>query len=301
MQRIGANNVKGVLFAVLAGLCWGISGCCSQFLFTYKGMVSTWLSPVRLLGSGITMLIVAFFTQRKSLVETAKCKKDMIRILCYGVFGVMMSQFSLMTAIQHTNAATATVIQYVGPVFVMMVVCLRDRRAPRLGEVIAVILAVGGTYLIATHGDPTYLAVSPEGLIWCLISALAIVTYTLIPGDVPQRRSGPVTIGYAMTVGGIVLSLVFGVWNVPPLDFEAILFILATIFIGAVGGHSFYLAAIRHIGPIKSSIISSVEPLSSAVISVLWLGNTFMAIDIIGFAMILLTVFLLGGKKKQEE
>ena len=40
------ENFFGVLLTLAGGILWGFSGACGQFLFTQKGVVSTWLVPV---------------------------------------------------------------------------------------------------------------------------------------------------------------------------------------------------------------------------------------------------------------
>ena len=289
------KKTRGTIFAVIGGISWGFSGCCGQYLFDCKGIDPYWLSAVRLLTAGIILLCIAFFTSRKNLIDIWKSKSDAVKILCFGVLGMMMCQLSYLLAIRNTNAATATVIQYVGPVLVMVVVCISKRKLPTFTEFLSLILALVGTFLIATHGDPSNLVISPIGLMWCILAALAVVTYTLIPGDLTARRSGVVVSGYGMTIGGIVLSLICRVWSIPVhLDFETWLALCGIIIIGTVIAFSLYLQAVSDIGPVKASIIASLEPVSCAVISWLWLDTSFDRADILGFAAVISTVFCLS-------
>lgn len=38
------DSVKGALLTMFGGMCWGVSGCVGQYLFTRQGMDSTWLA-----------------------------------------------------------------------------------------------------------------------------------------------------------------------------------------------------------------------------------------------------------------
>lgn len=295
----GKRRARGVFYAVVGGICWGFSGCCGQYLFGEKGMDSNWLTAVRLLASGLILLAAALFTCRKQLFQALKSRGDLARILCFGVLGLMLCQLSYLTAIKYTNAATATVIQYAGPVLVMGVVCLRGQRLPRINEAAAILLAVAGTFLIATHGNPAHLVISQKGLVWCVVAALSVVAYTLIPGNLGDRYSSVVMNGIGMTAGGVALTLLFRAWTIPvTLDGQTMAAVVAIVVVGTVLAFSLYLQAIHEIGPVKASIIASVEPVSSAVISWLWLGSSFQLIDLVGFACILSTVFLLAWKGK---
>ena len=62
------------------------------------------------------------------------------------------------------------------PVGILIYSCIKDKVAPTLGEIISIILAIGGTFLIATHGQLDQLSMTPAGLFWGLFSALTYCT-----------------------------------------------------------------------------------------------------------------------------
>ena len=55
---------------------------------------------------------------------------------------------------------------------------------------ISIGLAIGGTFLIATHGKLDQLSVTPLGLFWGLFSALTYALYIILP--IALLRSGAV-------------------------------------------------------------------------------------------------------------
>ncbi len=296
------KQTKGTLCALIGGICWGFSGCCGQYLFSQKGFDSGWVTVVRLISAGVILTFISLLCQRKNLTATLSDKGDIARILAFGVLGMMFCQFSYMKAISLTNAATATVIQYTGPVLVMVIVCLRARRLPSLREGIALVFAVGGTFLIATHGDIGSLVLSREGMLWCMAAAVSVVLYTLIPEKVIQKRSSIVVSGLGMSVGGIVLLFLVRAWEIEIRpDAGALLALCAIVLVGTVLAFSLYLQAIADIGPVKASVIASIEPVSSALIAWAWLGQSFAPLDLVGFVLIISTVFLLAEKKSPGE
>ena len=48
------------MLAILGGVSWGISGVCSQYLFTQYDLSADWLTAIRMLLSGILLLVLAF-------------------------------------------------------------------------------------------------------------------------------------------------------------------------------------------------------------------------------------------------
>ena len=60
MEEDKKNNIKGYMLAILGGVSWGISGVCSQYLFTQYDLSADWLTAIRMLLSGILLLVLAF-------------------------------------------------------------------------------------------------------------------------------------------------------------------------------------------------------------------------------------------------
>lgn len=71
----------------------------------------------------------------------------------YGL-GLMLMQHTYFAGIGAGNAAVATVIQYICPALVICWVALRRKKVPGMGDMFAVVLAVGGVFLLATGEIP---------------------------------------------------------------------------------------------------------------------------------------------------
>ena len=164
--------MKGVLCTIIGGACWGISGTCGEYLCTYRGMDTRVLTDMRLLGAGIILCIFLACRERKKLQEFLHTPKALIHCIIFGVCGLMFTQFAYLTAISKTNAGTATVLQYLSAIIVLLVVCVKNRKLPVLRENIAIISCLLGTFLVATHGSFTSLYISKEGLLWDELAVL---------------------------------------------------------------------------------------------------------------------------------
>ena len=104
-------------------------------------------------------------------------------MLVYGVIGIAGCQMTYYMAVQDSNAGIATVLQYTAPVMIMVLLAIRNRKLPEANEILALVLAFGGTVLLATHGNLTQLSVSKTTLVLGLASAVATVFYNLVPGN----------------------------------------------------------------------------------------------------------------------
>lgn len=292
------KNTRGIFCTLLGGVLWGFSGACSDYLFTNYAMDSSWLTVVRMLGAGIALTAINLTGSRKRSFAIWKNRLDALQLVIFALLGLAFSQYAYLTSIDHSNAGTATVLQYLGPVLIMGLVCVKNRRLPDRREGIAIFLAVGGTYLLATHGNPKTMVLSQLGLIWGLLSAVSLALYTLLPAKIIPKWGSMIVTGWAMLLGGVAMALISRVWTIPvALDVYGWLAVGGVVVAGTLLAYTLYLQGVADVGAVRASMLASVEPVSATVISVLWLGTKFQWIDLLGFAAIMATVFLLAKKE----
>lgn len=290
---------RGSILTISGGILWGISGTCGQYLLQVKGLDSDWLVPIRLLCAGILLLFLCYIKQGKQIFATWKSKKDGADLLIFGMVGMSMCQYTYFTAIGYSNAGTATVLQYIGPVLIMLYVSARAGKIPGRYELLAAVLAMAGTFLLATHGKPGNLVISDKALFWGLCSAAALAVYTTQPGRLLKKYGSMVIAGWGMLIGGILLSLIFRPWEKHLfLDTQAVFGMIFIILFGTVTAFVFYLEGVNRVGPKKGSLLASVEPVSATIFSVLFMGISFGMLDLLGFACIISTIFLLTSGKE---
>ena len=201
------RTLRGFLCAALGGVCWGASGTVGQYLFTCQGVDSGWLTVVRMFLAGVVLLGGALVRHRPQLRAIWSDRRDALRLVLFSVGGLMTCQYTYLAAIRYSNSATATVLQYMGQALILLWVCLRARRLPTRREGIALVLALLGAFLLATHGSLTALALSPQALFWGLCAAVSLMLYTLLPGDLLRRYPVSVCTGCGMFIAGAALNI----------------------------------------------------------------------------------------------
>ena len=144
----------GVLATLVGGSFWGFSGTSASFLFDTYHVDTLWLMSVRQILAGLLFMVVVVARDRARLVKLWTTPVDRKQLLLFTAFGLLFNQFCYLSAVRLTNAGTATVLQCLQLVIIMGYTCITDRRKPRMREVIGIGLALGGTFLIATGGDP---------------------------------------------------------------------------------------------------------------------------------------------------
>ena len=258
-----------------------------------------------MLGAGMILLLLTIFTKKQETFCIWKHPAEAVRLVIFAIGGLMFSQFAYLTAISYSNSGTATVFQNTGIILVMILSCIFARRLPRSGEVAAAILTLIGVVLLATHGRLDGLVISGDALTWGGLAALALTTYTLLPGDLLRKWGTPLVNGFAMLIGGVVMAGSFRIWEKSwDFDLPIILALLAMVVLGTVIAFSFYLQGVSDIGPVKASMLACIEPVVATIVSALWLGTEFAPIDLCGFALIiggcLLVSLSEGGDEKKQ-
>ncbi len=291
------KSLLGVVLTLLGGVFWGFSGTCGQYLMQNCQMDTTFLVSVRLLVAGLILLVYGFMRDRKDMCAVWKSKKSGLQLVIFAIFGLAFCQFTYLEAIRHTNAGTATVLQYTSPVMIMAYACFAARRVPLKKEVLCVLLAIGGTYILATHGNPKAMAITPAGLVWGIVSAVAMTTYSLLPVELTKKHSGITVTAWGMLVAGIVFALATQSWNkVPVLDASGFWALAAMCLFGTVFAYTMYLCGVQKIGAVRASMLASIEPVAATLFAILWLKTPFVWVDIFGFICIFATVFILAKR-----
>jgi drug/metabolite transporter (DMT)-like permease len=158
-------------------------------------------------------------------------------------------------------------------------------------------LAFLGTVLLVTHGDWTALQISPAALFWGLASAVALAFYSIQPERLLQENEATVLVGWGMLIGGLGFCGVSQPWHVPGAwDIATLLAVVFIVLFGTLFAFYGYLVAVQKIGPETTSLLACAEPLSAAVVAVLWLKVPFGLLDWLGSACIMATIFLLSHK-----
>jgi drug/metabolite transporter (DMT)-like permease len=288
----------GFLAAVTAAILFGVGGTFAQFLFQRRGFSIDWLVTMRLLGAGSVLLLLSAIRQGRGVF--AIWRSDPATILVFGLIGMMPVQYTYLAAIAASNTATATVLQFTAPAMIAAwFACMRGR-LPDGRALAAILLAMAGTALLVTHGRMGALSISAPALAWGLASAVAAAFCSIQPAALLRRYDTATVGGWGMLVGGVALSLFHAPWRIEGVwDAASVFFFAFILLFGTLLAFHTYIAALRLIGPQMTSLLTCAEPLSAALLAVLWLGLPWSGVDWLGMVCILATIALLAKEKPQ--
>lgn len=296
------SRVLGIVLVLTGATLWGVSGTVAQFLFQVKGFSTEWLTVARLLVAGVILLTIAYMKEGEKVWGVWTSKNGALRIILFGILGMLAVQYTYFAAIEHGNAATATILQYLAPALITCYLALRSRRLPSFTIIISVVIAIIGTFLLVTGANLQSLSVSGWAVFWGVASAFALSFYTLQPVRLLADWGAKIVVGWGMLIGGVSFSFIHPPWKVQgDWTLSSLAAVLFVIIFGTIIAFYFYLESTTHIAASKVSLLASVEPLSATFLSILWFHIPFGLAEWIGTILILSTITILSMVKDDKK
>lgn len=294
------SRLVGIVLVLSAAILWGITGTVAQYLFQFHQFTKEWLVVVRLLFAGVLLLLFSL-GKRNPNVWTI-WKESKLSLIFFGIFGLLGVQFTFFAAIEASNAATATLLQYLAPVIIVFYVAIRLKSLPIRQQVIAIFFALFGTFLLVTNGNFQELSISGWALFWGIVSAFSLAFYTLQPLNLLNKYGSIIVVGWGMFIGGIGMSFIHPPWKVEgiisPISILALVFI---IIFGTLIAFLFYLESLKYLKATETSLLACAEPLSSAGLAVIWLKVPFGIYEWAGAFCIIATIVILSRIKEAKQ
>lgn len=291
-QRI----VQGTLYGILSGIVWGLCGIIGQYFFSHYTVETGWITSMRLLIGGLVLLILAYVQDPAGLWRIWQKPKKLPRFFAYTILGLFSVQYFFYLCIQHSNAATATILQFTAPVFILLYTALWKKHPVSGKSILYVVLTMIGVTLLVSEGDLSQLSISPTALVAGLLSAVGILFNTTLPTYFMNRFGSLYTLGWGLLVAGTFSNFLYPVWQVT-FQVDAISISISAIIALFGTALSFWilLQALKLVSPLVISVVGASEPLASILLSLAFLGlephwSLFVASMLILPSMVLLSI-----------
>lgn len=298
---------RGLVCALAGASLWGVSGACAQFLLEGYAITPAFITATRAVIAAVLFAVLLTVRYRE---QASALLRDRVARRGTALFGValFLSQFTFAASVGATNAGTATVLQSLGIAFIMVIACVRGRKAPCPRETAGLVCALAATWLIATQGDVGALRLPVEGLVWGLVNALSVTFYIMYPRRLYARFESLPVIGCGMAASAIVSvavwlagGLVGAPIALPALDAAGMLVLVAGVgVLGTFVAFGLYLRGVAAVGPVAGGLLGAVEPASATLVVVAWLGTAMSVADVAGLALMVAMIVLVSAAPPRE-
>jgi drug/metabolite transporter (DMT)-like permease len=235
-------------------------------------------------------LLLGIAAQRKRVRSLPS--RQVVPLLLIGGVGQALITYLSLHALEYIPVGPLAFLFYTYPAWVALLAAIR--RTERLTPIraFALLLALAGVAIMV--GTPTE-KLNPIGVMLALGSALLYSAYLpaleRVQGGIPALLSTFLLIvGAAVTF--VVAAMFVGELYVPKgIAVWTNIFLLALV--STVIAFSTLIRGLSVLGPVRTSIIATVEPFFTAVLGALVLGNHFGAATLVGGIFIAAAVLLI--------
>jgi drug/metabolite transporter (DMT)-like permease len=292
------HPVRGYLYIAAATFFWGISATLGRAAFTGRlpglhqvnAIDPLVLSQGRATFSFLVLLPILMLVRGRQGLRLPS--RDLGQLFLIGILGVAASNYFYYLAIQRTNVATAIIVQYTAPIWVLLYTVARRLQKPSLQQVAAVGLAVTGIALVIGVFGGGGLRLDAVGLFAALLAAFSFAFYNIGGHDILARRDRWIVLLYTTCSASLFWLLVNPPWKLVAAHYSAAqwLFLLLFSLLSVLAPFAFYFAGLQHLEPTRAIVVSCLEPVFSILIAAIALGELMRPLQVVGIVFVLAAI-----------
>ena len=309
--------MRGYLFIAAATFFWGLSATLGRAVFTGRlfagGQALRPIDPLILAQSRttISLLILLPILLLKGRSSLRLRRRHLVQFFLLGILGLAASNFFYYFAIQKTSVATAIVLQYVAPVWVLLYMLARRLQRPTMRRVSGVVLAVLGCglavgELAAQRGFP-WLAISgirfnTPGVVAAELAAISFAFYNVYGQHLLQIYRRWTVLVYSLLGAAVFWQLVNPPWKVIAQHYSGGQWLFMAVFAvtSMLIPFSLYFTGLQHLDPTRAIVTACLEPVWAILLTALILGELVSAMQVVGIVVVLSATILVQRPERQD-
>jgi drug/metabolite transporter, DME family len=297
-ERSVVHPYRGFVYIGSAAVFWGISASLGRAAFTGRILAGSGVSRITPLilsqaRTGFSFLVLlAGFLVLGRLRRLAITWADLAKLFMLGLGGVAASNYFYYLAIQRTNVATAIIVQYTAPVWVLLYMLARGFEKPTVPKMVSVLLAVSGISLVIGLFGPGRLQLDFIGILAALAAAFSFAYYN-VGGHSLLARYDRWTVLFYTTFSASLFWIVLNPPNrIAAAHYSASAWLFLVIFaiVSVLVPFLFYFAGLQHLVPTKAIIASCLEPVFTVLIAAVSLHERVRPLQALGIIMVLAAI-----------
>lgn len=297
-----AHPLRGYLYIASAAFSWGVSATLGRAAFTGHllpgGASLAAINPLILSQSRATLSLAVLFPillARRGWTTLQVPRRDLIRLFLLGVLGVAASNYLYYVAIQRTNVATAIILQYTAPVWVLLYTFARGAQRPSLRRSAAVALAVLGCALAVGLVGAGSFHMDPTGVTAALLAAFSFAFYNVGGHSVLARYDRWKVLLWVLVGTAAFWMLVNPPWKVVAAHYGPAQWAFMAVFslVSVLVPFSCYFAGLQHLEPTRAIVVSCLEPVFSIMLAAIILGELVRPTQALGILLVLVAIVLI--------
>jgi DME family drug/metabolite transporter len=287
------------VYIASATFLWGVAATLGRAAFTGRllltGQTLRPIDPLILSQSRTTFSFIALLFVLLLLRGWKRLRlpaADLGRMFALGVLGVAASNYLYYLSIQRTNVATAIILQYTAPVWVLLYTVARGLQKPTLRRIAAVGLAVTGIALVIGIFGSGGFRLDAIGVMAALGAAFSFALYNIGGHSILARYDRWTVLMYVILSASLFWIIVNPPWKIAAAHYSGNqwLFLLVFSLLSVLAPFALYFAGLQHLEPTRAIVVSCLEPVFSIVIAAGVLGEVMRPLQSMGIALVLVAI-----------
>lgn len=287
MHRADRRPRLGYLLAAVAAAMFALNGSLARFLLD-DGISAAHLSQLRVTLAFLLLAGTLVVVDRRRL---RIAPRDVPRMAWLGIVGVAVVQFTYFAAIERLPISVALVIQFTGPLLVLLWLRIVHGRHLRASLYGAVVLSVVGSALVVRVYDAGGL--DGIGVLFAVIAAVSFAVYLVGFERAGRSYDAFTTLAWGLGFATFAWIVASPPWTLPLgelANLRSVSLVLAVVLVGTLGAFLLNLSALRHLPATRVGVVATLEPPLATVMAWLIHGEALAAVQITGGLLVVAAV-----------
>jgi drug/metabolite transporter (DMT)-like permease len=256
----------------------------------------------------ITLLLLRFaiatifffgylFIKRKFVKIT---KQQVLSLFILGGLLYTMQSTFYFSSVKYIPASLAALMFYIYPIIVAILSFFVNKERLSKGLVMSIILSFMGIMLVL--GTPSG-EINPIGILFAIGAAVVYSLYILLGDKVTKQLPPLITTAYISLFCSLSFLLVGTTTQTLQMKFsgKGWIIVLGVAFFCSIVAMFTFFAGMNILGPTKASILSMVEPVSTIVLSTIFLNEKMSGLQLTGGTIVLVgAIFVILAREKRQ-
>lgn len=287
------KKIQGTIYAFISACAFGFIPIFARFAYN-TGITPVTVIFLRFLFSIIILLFYFLINKIDFRIE----KKLLPQFAFLGIIGNGATGITLFLSYNYISSGLSTVIHFIYPAIVTLLSIVFFKEKINLRKIISLVFCIAGVYVLIGFSA---VKLDIRGVALSLASGVLYSIYILGIDHSDIRKVDTLVITFYVLIFSLIGALTFGIidnsisFNFHP---QGYIYVVALSLICTIIALSIFAKAIMMIGSSNASILSTLEPITSIILSTIIFGESITINTILGSVLIISSVYILIISKK---
>ena len=284
---------KGIIFTMIATILFGVTPAVGKLTYA-MGNNGVQLAFLRHLFVLPLFLMIVIYQGQSLRLNKSQCL-DVFKV---GFFGNTLTIVMLYSSYEYIGVGSATVLHFLYPLFVVCMNFILYHQKLNKQQLCCLALAIIGIFCFMDSSSSSLI-----GALLAILSGVFFAYYMVGMDHSSIRYMSPYVFNFYLVLMNsvVIFILAFLLGRITILPVQAYILSGVVAILTSLVGVVLLQKGIYCLGASLTAILSTLEPITSIVVGVVWLNESLTLLKIIGCILVLFSTFILVKAQNQKE